>query len=268
MLGFCLLQCPTLTSPPSLCYECVCVCERENRCVSVKQDCASVYLVVSQTCCLSVCVCVCNSSALIKLGLLTSRQLINTLREAHTHLSFITRSGFFIVFVAIFLLSFFPSLFPTFAPLNPYVFLFCVVCSLFNFCPCLLIHFLESFHLLPSCFHSFLYIFVFFFTCPLPSFLLTSFPYLELPSDLISLPFCDFNCRFCNFPFSFLLFFSHLIFSPSHFLLFFFIPVSSPSLFPLSHFYPPLPPLPLWCFSGSDRGREAGRFGEIWGILF
>lgn len=98
-------------------------------------------------------------------------------------MSFITRSGFFI-------LSFFIPYLCTLKSF-PYVFLFCVVYSLFNFYPCLLIHFLESFHLLPSCFHSFsfLYIFVFFFTCSLPSFLPSCFISLSFSS----LPFLTLN---------------------------------------------------------------------------
>lgn len=106
--------------------------------------------------------------------------------------------------------------------------------------------------------------FVFFFTCPLPSFLLTSFPYLELPSDLISRLFCDFNCRFCNFPFSFLLFFSHLIFSPSHFLLFL-SPFPPPLSFPSPTFTPLFLLFLCGVFLGQTEGgrREGlGRFGE------
>lgn len=150
------------------------------------------------------------------------------------------------------------TLYLTFVPASSFISL-----NLSTYFPPVFIPFLFSIFLCFSSLVPFLRSFLFYF----PFFLLTSFPYLELPSDLISRLFCDFNCRFCNFPFSFLLFFSHIIFSPFSFSPFF-IPVSSPSLFPLSHFYPPLPPLPLWCFSGSDRGREAGRFGEIWGILF
>lgn len=147
------------------------------------------------------------------------------------------------------------TLYLTFVPASSFISL-----NLSTYFPPVFIPFLFSIFLCFSSLVPFLHSFLFYF----PFFLLTSFPYLELPSDLISRLFCDFNCRFCNFPFSFLLFFSHIIFSPFSFSPFFY----HPRFLPLS--LSPLPLLPPSSSSSSVvffwvRQREGG--GKVWGDL-
>lgn len=148
------------------------------------------------------------------------------------------------------------TLYLTFVPASSFISL-----NLSTYFPPVFIPFLFSIFLCFSSLVPFLRSFLFYF----PFFLLTSFPYLELPSDLISRLFCDFNCRFCNFPFSFLLFFSHIIFSPFSFSPFFLSPFPPPLSFPSPTFTPLFLLFLCGVFLGQTEGgrREGlGRFGE------